>query len=104
MTELNNPHFYRFLAESNIVCNIKAENSKELIETLAERLCKTTAGLNKDSIVDAVIARENVVPTVIAPGLAVPHARMADVDRLLVALEPRLMVSILILPVCLQSR
>jgi PTS system nitrogen regulatory IIA component len=85
MTELNNPHFYRFLAESNIVCNIKAGDSKELIKILAEQLCKTTAGLDKDNIIKAVIARESVVPTVIAPGLAVPHARMPDVDRLLVA-------------------
>ena len=86
MTELNNPHFYNFLAEGNIVCNIKAKNSHDLIEELAGRLCKTTVGLNKDSIIKAVIAREDVVSTVIAPGLAVPHARMADVDRLLVAL------------------
>jgi nitrogen PTS system EIIA component len=86
MTELNNPHFYRFLAESNIVCGIKAETSHELIEKLSARLCKTTPGLNKKNIVKAVIARENIVPTVIAPGLAVPHARMADVDRMLVAL------------------
>ena len=86
MTELNNPHFYRFLAESNIVCNIKAKDSHELIEKLSERLCKTTPGLNKKDIIEALIARENVVPTVIAPGLAVPHARMADVDRMLVAL------------------
>ena len=86
MTELNNPHFYRFLAESNIVCNIKAKDSQELIEKLTDRLCKTTPGLDKDDIVEALIARENIVPTVIAPGLAVPHARMADVDRMLVAL------------------
>jgi len=85
MTDLNNPHFYNFLAEGNIVCNIKAETSIELIETLAERLCKTTPGLKKDSIVKAVVAREDIVPTVIAPGLAVPHARMADVRNMLVA-------------------
>ena len=86
MTEMNNPHFYRFLAESNIVCNINAKTSHELIEQLTTRLCKTTPGLNKDKIIEALITRENVIPTVIAPGLAVPHARMADVDRMLVAL------------------
>ena len=86
MTELNNPHFYRFLAEGNIVCNVKAQTSHELIEELSDCLCKTTPGLNKKDIVEAVIARENIVPTVIAPGLAVPHARMADIDRMLVAL------------------
>ncbi|MDD5728726.1 MAG: PTS sugar transporter subunit IIA [Victivallales bacterium] len=86
MTELNNPHFYRFLAEANIVCNIEAETSQELIRKLAERLSKTTPGLDKEKIIAAVIARENIVPTVIAPGLAVPHARMDGVDHLLVAL------------------
>ena len=86
MTELNNPHFHRFLAEGNIVCGIEAKDSRELIQKLADRLCKTTPGLDKDKIVEAVVAREDVVPTVIAPGLAVPHARMADVDHLLVAL------------------
>lgn len=86
MTELNNPHFYHFLAEGNIVCNIQAKDSSELIEKLSERLCKTTPGLNKKDIIESVVARENIVPTVIAPGLAVPHARMANVDRLLVAL------------------
>lgn len=86
MTELNNPHFFQFLAESNIVCNIKAKDSHELIEKLSDQLCKTTPGLNKKDMIEAVIARESVVPTVIAPGLAVPHARMANVDRMLVAL------------------
>ena len=85
MTDLNNPHFYNFLAEGNIVCNIEAETSIELIEKLAERLCITTPGLKKAGIVKAVVAREDIVPTVIAPGLAVPHARMADVKNMLVA-------------------
>ena len=85
MTDLNNPHFYNFLAEGNIICNIEAKNSIELIEKLAERLCKTTPGLKKNSIVKAVVAREDIIPTVIAPGLAVPHARMADVNHMLVA-------------------
>ncbi len=85
MTDLNNPHFYNFLAEGNIVCNIEANTSSELIEILAGRLCKTTPGLNKDSIIKAVVAREDIIPTVIAPGLAVPHARMAGVNQMLVA-------------------
>jgi PTS system nitrogen regulatory IIA component len=86
MNERINPHFFHFLAEGNIVCDVKSGTSRELIEELAGRLCKTTAGMDKDKIVKAVCAREEVVPTVIASGLAVPHARMADVDKLLVAL------------------
>ncbi|QSH42210.1 PTS sugar transporter subunit IIA [Lentisphaerota bacterium ZTH] len=86
MNEKINPHFYHFLAEGNILCNVTAGNSRQVIEQLADRLCKNTAGLNKQKIIDAVIAREEIVPTVIASGLAVPHARMQEVDRLLVAL------------------
>ncbi len=86
MNEQINPHFYHFLAEDNIICGVKGKDSRELIEELATRLCKTTAGLDKNAVVEAVVAREEVAPTVIASGLAVPHARMEGVDKLLVAL------------------
>lgn len=80
------PHFYHYLAEGNIICELKAETKIEAIEELSKRLTKNTAGLDYDEVKDAVIAREQVVPTVLAPGLAVPHARMADVKQLVIGL------------------
>ncbi len=86
MNEKLDSHFYHFLAPGNIVCNMSSTNSSEMIEALAEVICHNTAGLKKETVIDAVVAREKLIPTVIAPGLAVPHARLAEVDKLLVVL------------------
>lgn len=80
------PHFYDFLAEGNIICNLKSEDRDDAINELTERLIKNTAGLKLEETVEAVIAREKISPTVISPGLAIPHARMGNVKQLLVAL------------------
>jgi nitrogen PTS system EIIA component len=86
MNEKIDPHFYHFLAPGNIVCNMTSIDSAEMIEQLSDVLCRNTAGLDKTTVVNAVMAREKLVPTVIAPGLAVPHARLEEVDKLLVVL------------------
>jgi PTS system nitrogen regulatory IIA component len=80
------PHFYQFLAEGNIICDLNAESCEEAIAELSARLAKNNAGIDTQEIVEAVIAREKIVPTVIAPGLAVPHARMDNLNQMLVAL------------------
>ena len=81
-----NPHFYNFLAEGNIISGTKAETARDVIAELARLLARNTAGLNANEIIDEVMLREKRMPTVIASGLAVPHARSEQVDRLLVAM------------------
>lgn len=86
MNEILNHHLYHFLAEGNIICGLKALDSAGAIGELTERLCRNNAGLEKEVVIGEVTAREKIVPTVIAPGLAVPHARLPGLERLLVAL------------------
>ncbi len=86
MNDIRNHHLYRFLAEGNIICGLRATDSDGAIRELVSRICTNNAGLDADFIVAEVAAREKVVPTVIAPGLAVPHARLPRLERLLVAL------------------
>lgn len=81
-----NPHFYNFLAEGNIISGTKSETARDVIAELARLLARNTAGLNANEIIDEVMLREKRMPTVIASGLAVPHARSEQVDRLLVAM------------------
>ncbi|MDD4818406.1 MAG: PTS sugar transporter subunit IIA [Victivallaceae bacterium] len=85
MNEICNFSLCGSLAEGNIICHAAASTGDEVIERLAERLAYTTAGLDRDVILNAVREREQLMPTVIAPGLAVPHARMTGVDSLLIA-------------------
>ena len=86
MNDNNAIHFVDFLAKGNIICNAKEPDCASVIESLAERLCVNTAGLDKQEVLNAVMAREKLFPTIMASGLAVPHARMANVGTLLVAM------------------
>ena len=67
MNEKLDTHFYNFLAEGNIICGLKAETSEEAIRELVQRLVRNNAGLNADRILEFVMEREKVMPTVIAP-------------------------------------
>ncbi|NOY74908.1 MAG: PTS transporter subunit EIIA [Kiritimatiellaeota bacterium] len=86
MDGTNAVNFIDFLAKGNIICNSTDPDCASVIASLAERLCDNTAGLDKQEVVEAVMAREKLFPTVMASGLAIPHARMENVDNLLVAL------------------
>lgn len=86
MNDILNHHLHHFLAEESIICGLKATDSDEAIKELVECICLHNADFNADFIIGEVSAREKIVPTVIAPGLAVPHARLPRLKRLMVAL------------------
>jgi PTS system nitrogen regulatory IIA component len=54
-------------------------SKKRLFHDLGE-LAETSCGLNPTSVIDALIDREGLGPTGVGQGIALPHARMADVD------------------------
>ncbi len=85
MNEICNFSLCGYLAEGNIICRTAAATGNEVIEKLAERLAYNTAGLDREAILAAVREREQLMSTVVAPGLAVPHARLSGVDSLLIA-------------------
>lgn len=79
--------FYHFLRESNIICELDAEKGPDAISQLSKRLASSIGGgVSEKEIYESVIARENILSTVVMPGLAVPHARMENVKGILVAL------------------
>lgn len=86
MNNILNHHLYHFLAEGNIICGLEAVDSADAIDKLTVRLCRNNGGLDKGFIVEEVTAREKIASTIIVPGLAVPHARIPGLQRLLVAL------------------
>lgn len=86
MNEKINPHFYNFLAEGNIVCGLNGANRDDAIEELVKLLARNNAGVDAESVLKSVLERENVLPTAIAPGLAVPHARLDNISDMIVAL------------------
>ena len=78
--------FQDFVNSSAIICRSKAATSEEIINELVELATANTPGLNCQEVKDGVFAREAMFPTVIAPGLAMPHARIVGLENLVVAL------------------
>lgn len=59
----------------HLCCELSARNRREAIAELVQLLHGHMNHVDPDAAVEAVLAREHVSSTVIAPGLAVPHAR-----------------------------
>lgn len=55
-------------------------SKKRLFHDLGE-LAETSYGLNAVDVIDALIDRENLGPTGVGQGIALPHARMAQADK-----------------------
>ncbi|HPN84620.1 MAG TPA: PTS sugar transporter subunit IIA [Victivallales bacterium] len=78
--------FHDFVAVGNVLCGLKSRESFGAISELSSVLCSNNAGLDSSEIASLVIEREKLFPTVIAPGLAVPRARIEEINSPLVAI------------------
>jgi nitrogen PTS system EIIA component len=74
MTMLLNPKAVRFIAS--------ATSKKRLFQTIGEA-AKTVYGLDADTVIGALQERETLGPTGVGHGVAVPHARLDDIDKVL---------------------
>lgn len=81
------PHFAGFFTVDDIVCGVGQMTREELIRELVRRLAANHPELGPAApLADAVLAREAVSATILAPGVALPHARIAGLPRLHVAI------------------
>ena len=78
--------FSDFLNERNIICGLKTTDWQDAVTELVTLLARNEKGFEKDSVISACFERERATSTIIAPGLALPHARVEDLDHLLVAI------------------
>ena len=83
---MGNEHFFDFLPVGNILCRHGVVMRDALIQTMLEMLKRDFEELDLELATREVAERERVFPTVLAPGLAVPHARIAGLPRPLAAL------------------
>lgn len=79
-------HFHELLQINNIVCASTLSDHNELLLEMLRMLKRHHPALDLDTAVREVTAREALFPTVIAPGLAVPHARMPGMESPLLGL------------------
>ncbi len=82
----NYKHFYELLPLNNIVCGSAISDRNELLNELLLLLKRHHPALDLEQATREVTAREEIFPTVIAPGLAVPHARIPGMPEPLLGL------------------
>lgn len=85
MEELNKQKFSDYLSINNIICNVEAADQETVLCKLLEALNRHYPKLDIEKAGAEVRVRESMFSTVVAPGLAVPHARIAGLPFPLVA-------------------
>ena len=77
--------FSSFLQVNNIICNVGDADGKDVLEKLIVLLKRHFPALDAENAKKEVLSREEIFPTMIAPGLAVPHARITGLTEPLTA-------------------
>lgn len=78
--------FHKLLAEGNIICDTKSVTPESVILELCRLIERNIAGYDAETIFKEVMLREKIMPTVVAPGLAIPHARVSQSSSLVIAM------------------
>src|SRR5277367_6449141 len=69
------------LAPQNVLPTLKPAGKKQLLQELSKRAAHLT-GVDEKTIYDTLMERERLGSTGIGAGTAVPHGRLAAIDRI----------------------
>ncbi len=70
------------LISSNVVAaNLKATSKKQVLQDLSRRVADAT-GLHERAIFDVLMERERLGTTGVGNGIAIPHGKLPELDRL----------------------
>lgn len=64
-----------------VIPNLKVSSKKQVLQELAARAAELT-GLEARAITDVVLEREKLGTTGVGQGVAIPHGKLPDLDRL----------------------
>ena len=78
--------FCNFLQVNNILCNVNEQDGKVVLGKLMELLKRHFPELDIDYTRREIESREALFPTMVAPGLAIPHARIPGLKDALTAI------------------
>ncbi|MBO4632774.1 MAG: PTS sugar transporter subunit IIA [Lentisphaeria bacterium] len=78
--------FCNFLQQNNILCGIHEPDGKVVLGKLISTLLQHFPGLDSDFVRKEVESREALFPTMVAPGFAIPHARIPGLAEPLTAI------------------
>jgi fructose-specific phosphotransferase system IIA component len=75
-----------YIRPESIKTDLEGEDKEEIIQELVEALAEGTHTCGADAIYDAVMSREREGSTGLEKGIAIPHAKCDEVERLQIAI------------------
>jgi mannitol/fructose-specific phosphotransferase system IIA component (Ntr-type) len=69
------------LSPVNVILDLQAGSMREAIEKIVTKIATGELPVNAATIIRAVQAREETMPTYLGRGLAVPHGRLDGIDK-----------------------
>lgn len=81
----NGAGFASLFTSYQVLCHTPLTDRDELIREMVSALGPALEHGEVDPVVQHVLDREGLLPSVMAPGIAMPHARLRDLSRLVVA-------------------
>lgn len=85
MSETKN-EFSDYLFANNIACGVTESDGAKIVGMLLDMLKRHFPQLNVEEASAEIEKREKVFPCIVAPGLAVPHARIAGIEKPMIAI------------------
>ncbi|MBI5116651.1 PTS sugar transporter subunit IIA [Candidatus Poribacteria bacterium] len=80
------PHVWPFLNEKLIFDMVGLEGKEAFFEEIVTRMMRHLEGLRRDEIVEQLMERESIASTGIGDGIAVPHAYVSGLNRMVIVL------------------
>jgi len=72
-------HYKDYLTPERVIL-LKSETKEQVFAELAHLICRQNPRLKYDQVLSEIWERENMVTTNVAPGIAIPHAKLAWLD------------------------
>lgn len=86
VVEQNGIQYSALFSPSEVICQTEEQDRDKLLMDLLRTLAYQRGIGNVDEAYETVLARENDVPTIVAPGMAMPHARLKAIHEIVVAI------------------
>ena len=73
-----------FLSLDMVLPDLSAQDKRSVLEEMVDDLVGKVEGLNRDHLIELLLAREKLGSTGIGYGVAIPHAKLDGVEQTLV--------------------
>ncbi len=75
-----------FISEEGIVFSPSVSSKKAALEMLSDTLAYQDSNLSKSKVLDGLLAREKLGSTGLGEGIAIPHCRIEELDKIYVTM------------------